>query len=79
MPRFTRQRHYLGLMDQPTGPSGPNVERSGGWLAALLELEHQAVHLETAGQPDAAEVLFTAIEIARAGGLRCEHRRPMAD
>ena len=57
---------------------GLNVEHRAGWEAALLEFEHQAVHLEANGEHDAAEVLFTAVEIARAGGLRCtEHRRPM--
>ena len=52
---------------------------SAGWLAALEEIEHQAVHWDT---PDhgptghlIAEALRAAVEIARAGGLQCEHRQ----
>ena len=48
-----------------------------GWRAALLEIEHQAEHWDT---PDHGEVgrliseaLRSAVAIARAGGLRCEH------
>jgi hypothetical protein len=49
-----------------------------GWLAALEEIEHQALHWDT---PDhgptghlIAEALRSAVDIARHGGLRCEHR-----
>lgn len=65
-------------MDVPDRGSALDVEQRAGWEAALRELEHQAVHLEADGKHDAAEVLFTAIEIVRAGGLLCnEHRRPV--
>jgi len=50
-----------------------------GWLAALEEIEHQAVHWDT---PDhgptghlIAQALRAAVEIARDGGLQCEHRQ----
>jgi hypothetical protein len=50
-----------------------------GWEAALLEFEHQAGHWDT---PDhgktghlIAQALRSAVEIARAGGLQCEHRQ----
>jgi hypothetical protein len=49
-----------------------------GWEAALLEIEHQAEHWDT---PDHGEVgyliaqaLRAAVDIARSGGLQCEHR-----
>jgi hypothetical protein len=54
------------------------VEATAGWEAALREIEHQAQHWET---PEHGEVghliamaLLSAVEIARSGGLRCEHR-----
>jgi hypothetical protein len=59
-------------------PGGPH-STTPGWLAALEEIEHQAVHWDT---PDhgptghlIAEALRAAVEIARTGGLRCEHRQ----
>ena len=65
------------------GTSGPGPEASAsaraGWLAALEEIEHQAVHWDT---PDhgptghlIAQALRAAAEIARDGGLQCEHRQ----
>jgi hypothetical protein len=49
-----------------------------GWEAALLEIEHQAEHWD---EPEHGEVgyliaqaLRAAVDIARNGGLRCEHR-----
>jgi hypothetical protein len=56
----------------------PSRERAG-WDAALLEIEHQAEHWNT---PDHGEIgrliaqaLLAAVEIARGGGLQCEHRQ----
>ncbi len=50
-----------------------------GWVAALEEIEHQAMHWDT---PDhgttghlIAEALRAAVQIARGGGLKCEHRQ----
>jgi hypothetical protein len=43
-----------------------------GWEAALLELQHQAAHLEARGAHRGAVTLYDAIRIARAGGLKCE-------
>ena len=52
--------------------------RSSGWESALQELEHQAEHWDT---PDHGEIGFfiaqslrAAVDIARAGGLDCEHQ-----
>ena len=49
-----------------------------GWLAALDEIEHQAVHWDTPDHGSTghliAEALRAAAEIARNGGLQCEHR-----
>jgi hypothetical protein len=54
-----------------------------GWAAALLEIEHQAEHWETPdhGQVGSliAQALRAAVDIARTGGLRCEHRGGAAD
>jgi hypothetical protein len=51
-----------------------------GWEAALREIEHQAEHWDTPdhGQTGRliAEALRAAVDIARAGGLECEHRQP---
>jgi hypothetical protein len=59
----------------PEADTGANA----GWLAALEEIEHQAVHWDT---PDhgptghlIASALRAAVEIARDGGLQCEHRQ----
>jgi hypothetical protein len=67
------------VTDQPADLGELNVTLSAGWQAALRELEHQATHLEIDGKPDAADALFTAVEITRAGGLQCEHRRTLTD
>jgi len=49
-----------------------------GWEAALLEIEHQAEHRATSEHADVgliiAGALRSAAQIARAGGLRREHR-----
>ena len=49
-----------------------------GWDDALREIEHQAVHWDTPEHGDTghliAEALRVAVNIARAGGLQCEHR-----
>jgi hypothetical protein len=61
--------------------AGPEADAGAkaGWLAALEEIEHQAVHWDT---PDhgptgylIAQALRAAVEIAREGGLQCEHRQ----
>jgi hypothetical protein len=64
--------------DSGAATGGPH-SAPPGWLAALEEIEHQAVHWDT---PDhgptghlIAEALRAAVEIARAGGLQCEHRQ----
>jgi hypothetical protein len=66
---------------QRTSRAGPEAAAStrAGWLAALEEIEHQAVHWDT---PDhgptghlIAQALRAAVEIARDGGLHCEHRQ----
>ena len=58
---------------------GPDV----GWQAALLEIEHQAEHWATPDHGQVGELIAAAlrasVQIARAGGLRCEHREPSAD
>src|SRR5258707_14603152 len=53
-----------------------------GWQAAMLEFEHQADHWDT---PDHGEIgrliaqaLRATVDIARAGGLKCEHREEAA-
>jgi hypothetical protein len=50
-----------------------------GWLAALEEIDHQAVHWDTPDHGSTghliAEALRAAVEIARGGGLQCEHRQ----
>jgi hypothetical protein len=67
-------------MQPPEGTPGPERAAASmpGWLAALEEIEHQALHWDT---PDhgptghlIAEALRSAVDIARQGGLRCEHR-----
>jgi hypothetical protein len=44
----------------------------------MLEIEHQAEHWDTADHGETghliAQAFREAIEIARAGGLKCEHR-----
>jgi hypothetical protein len=56
----------------------PTRERAG-WDAALLEIEHQAEHWNTPDHGETgsliAQALLAAVEIARAGGLQCEHRQ----
>ena len=49
-----------------------------GWEAALVEFEHQAEHWDTPDHGETghliASALRAAVDIARSGGLRCEHR-----
>ena len=49
-----------------------------GWRAAMLEFEHQAEHWDTPKHGETghliAQALRAAVDIARAGGLKCEHR-----
>jgi hypothetical protein len=49
-----------------------------GWEAALLEVEHQAEHWDTPDHRETghliASALRAAVDIARSGGLLCEHR-----
>src|SRR5579864_1791006 len=49
-----------------------------GWRAAMVEFEHQAEHWDTAEHGETghliAQALRSAVDIARAGGLKCEHR-----
>ena len=49
-----------------------------GWEAALLEIEHQAEHWDTLDHGQTgyllARALRAAVDVAREGGLRCEHR-----
>ena len=65
-------------MPAPGGSSHFGADAQVGWEAALLEIEHQAEHWDT---PDhgqigflIAQALRAAVDIARTGGLRCEHR-----
>jgi hypothetical protein len=50
----------------------------GGWEAALQEIEHQAEHWDTPDHRETghliASALRAAVDIARSGGLQCEHR-----
>jgi hypothetical protein len=50
-----------------------------GWEAAMLEIEHQAEHWETPDHRETGQLiaaaLRAAVDIARSGGLRCEHRQ----
>ena len=60
-------------------PASSPTTRGVGWEAALQEIEHQAEHWDTPEHGEVghliAEALRSAAEIARAGGLDCEHRR----
>jgi hypothetical protein len=53
--------------------------RGAGLVAALHEFEHQAAHWDTPDHGETghliAEALRAAVDIARNGGLQCEHRR----
>lgn len=69
----------------PEKPSTPSAADMGqpGWEAALHEIEHQAQHWDTPEHGDLghviAEALRSAVDIARAGGLACEHRAARSD
>ncbi len=51
---------------------------TAGWEAAMLEFEHQADHWDTPDHRETgrliASALRAAVDIARTGGLACEHR-----
>ena len=59
--------------------SAARAQAQPGWEAALQEIEHQAEHWDTSDHGELghliAQALRSAVEIARAGGLQCEHRR----
>ena len=59
---------------RPTFRTGAQV----GWEAAWLEVEHQAAHWDTPDHGETghliAQALRAAVDIARNGGLQCEHR-----
>ena len=59
-----------------------STEARTGWEAALLELEHHALHWDVPEHGETgvliAQALRSAVEIARTGGLQCEHRGPSA-
>src|SRR5690348_1144200 len=63
-------------------PSRGNAAQVG-WDAALREIEHQAEHWETSDHGQVgyfiAQALRAAVEIARTGGLDCEHQHGSAD
>jgi hypothetical protein len=61
---------------EPTLTGSDPLDPKAGWEAALAELYHQAMHLETRGRVRAAVTLYDAVRIAHAGGLPCEHCRP---
>ena len=65
--------------DKPNFREGAKV----GWEAALLEIEHQAEHWDTLEHGATghliAEALRAAVDIARSGGLQCEHRGDKRD
>jgi hypothetical protein len=52
-----------------------------GWEAAMLEFEHQAEHWDTPDHRETghliASALRAAVDIARSGGLQCEHQRTL--
>src|SRR5579864_4901750 len=56
--------------------NGQDQQLQPGFEAALLELRHQALHLEARGAHRAAVTLYDAIRIARLGGLRCQEHAP---
>ena len=64
----------------PAPSRSPHVSTAAqvGWEAALLEIEHQAEHWQTPDHGQVgyliAQALRAAVEIARSGGLQCEHR-----
>ena len=66
---------------EPTSRAGPEAAASAraGWEMALLEFEHQAEHWDTPDHGETghliAQALRAAVEIARDGGLQCEHRQ----
>ena len=72
-----RKRRTKPLEHASAAQEAPASERAG-WEAALEEIEHQAMHWDTPAHGQMghliAEALRTAANIARAGGLHCEHR-----
>jgi hypothetical protein len=65
-------------MPAPGDSPGSDTPAQVGWEAGLLEIEHQAEHWDTPDHGETgyliAQALRAAVDIARAGGLRCEHR-----
>ena len=65
-------------MPAPGGNSHFRAGAQAGWEAALLDIEHQAEHWETPEHGQVgyliAQALRAAVEIARSGGLHCEHQ-----
>ncbi len=65
----------------PVSRAGPIITAKlrPGWEAAMREIEHQAEHWDTPDHGETgsliAQALRAAVDIARAGGLHCEHRR----
>jgi len=65
----------------PVSRAGPTITAKlrPGWEAAMREIEHQAEHWDTPDHGETgsliAQALRAAVDIARAGGLHCEHRR----
>ena len=60
------------------GNSNFRAGARAGWDAALREIAHQAEHWDTPEHGETghliAQALRAAADIARTGGLRCEHR-----
>src|ERR1051326_3006499 len=71
------QEHANGNV-RPTSSRRFRPDAGVGWRAAMLEFEHQAEHWDTPEHGETgqliAQALRAAVEIARGGGLRCEHR-----
>jgi hypothetical protein len=68
-------------MTSQLSDAGPDKRKAGaltGWEAAMLEFEHQAEHWDTPDHRETghliASALRAAVDIARSGGLQCEHR-----
>jgi hypothetical protein len=66
--------------NKPARAPAPDLsgQRGPGYEAALREIEHQAEHWDTPDHGETgrliAEALRAAVDIARTGGLKCEHR-----
>src|SRR5579859_6647163 len=71
-------REHLNGNPRPTSSRRFRPDAGVGWRAAMLEFEHQAEHWDTPEHGETgrliAQALRAAVEIARGGGLKCEHR-----